>query len=124
MSGQKFSINKMSPVLLVADMEASSAFYTERLGFRVDFRYEDFYAGISLEGCSIHLKKRWSRPPDRGRDQEDPTILFSVSGIESIYAQVAANAVQVTQTLREMPYGKEFYIADPDGYVLAFVEEI
>jgi hypothetical protein len=24
--------------------------------------------------------------------------------------------------LRQMPYGKEFYVRDPDGYVLGFVE--
>jgi len=27
--------------------------------------------------------------------------------------------VEIVQPLREMRYGKEFYIADPDGYVIA-----
>jgi len=29
----------------------------------------------------------------------------------------------VIQSLREMPYGREFYVADPDGYIIAFYEE-
>ena len=49
-------IKKMSPQLLVADIDHSIEFYTKKLGFNVDFRYEDFYAGIIKDGYSIHLK--------------------------------------------------------------------
>ena len=52
------TIKSMSPQLLVADIERSIGFYTTQLGFEVDFRYEDFYAGISKDGFSIHLKNR------------------------------------------------------------------
>ena len=36
----------MSPQFLVADLDRSIRFYTEQLGFDLDFRYEHFYAGI------------------------------------------------------------------------------
>jgi catechol 2,3-dioxygenase-like lactoylglutathione lyase family enzyme len=49
-------IKKMSPQLLVRDLDRSIAFYTGKLGFELEFRYEDFYAGIIKDGCSIHLK--------------------------------------------------------------------
>jgi catechol 2,3-dioxygenase-like lactoylglutathione lyase family enzyme len=49
-------IKKMSPQLLVADIDGSIEFYTKKLGFEIDFRYEDFYSGISKDGFSIHLK--------------------------------------------------------------------
>jgi predicted enzyme related to lactoylglutathione lyase len=29
----------------------------------------------------------------------------------------------ITQPLRNMPYGTAFYMADPDGHILAFIEE-
>ena len=51
-----FKIKKMSPQLLVADVDRSIEFYTKKLGFDVEFRYEDFYAGIIKDGYSIHLK--------------------------------------------------------------------
>ena len=47
---------KMSPQLAVADIGRAIKFYTEKLGFRLDFEYEDFYAGIIKDGHSIHLK--------------------------------------------------------------------
>ena len=49
-------VKKMSPQLLVSDIERSVAFYTKKLGFGLDFIYEDFYAGIIRDGFTIHLK--------------------------------------------------------------------
>jgi catechol 2,3-dioxygenase-like lactoylglutathione lyase family enzyme len=117
-------IRKMSPQLLVADIEYSIEFYTKKLGFDVDFRYEDFYAGIIKDGYSIHLKL--SKSPvqkESKRSNEDIDIIFSVDDIEGLYEQLSNISVDFTQPLREMPYGKEFYVADPDGHIIAFLEE-
>src|SRR6202000_1714999 len=97
----------MSPQLLVGDLERAIAFYTETLGFTLDFRYEDFYAGIVRDGASIHLKL--------GEGRGDFEVTFTVADVQSAYAVLSGSAVTVTQPLRQMPYGKEFYIADPDG---------
>jgi len=53
-----YRIKKMSLLFLVADINLSIKFYTNELNFDVDFRYEDFYAGIIKDGYSIHLKVR------------------------------------------------------------------
>ena len=73
---QDFSLAKMSPLLLAADLDKSLTFFTSQLGFQVDFRYEDFYVGISREGCSIHLKKRWSREAEPQRDPDGHILAF------------------------------------------------
>jgi catechol 2,3-dioxygenase-like lactoylglutathione lyase family enzyme len=112
-----FPIDSMSPQLLVADLEKSIAFYTEALGFSLKFRYEDFYAGLVKDGFSLHLKL--GRPVKRASDDLDLT--FSVKDIEGVYAALSQS--NIIQPLREMPYGKEFYLADPDGHVLAFLQE-
>ncbi len=39
-------IKKISPLFIVADLDRSVEFYIKKLGFDVDFRYEDFYLGI------------------------------------------------------------------------------
>ncbi|MCW5911723.1 MAG: VOC family protein [Cyclobacteriaceae bacterium] len=117
---KNFRIKNMSAQLLVADIERSIAFYTEKLGFDIDFRYEDFYVGIIKDGCSIHLKCVEERK-DR-RSNEDLDILFSVDGIEGVYEELLSKPVEIIQPLRVMPYGKEFYVADPDGNIIAFVE--
>jgi catechol 2,3-dioxygenase-like lactoylglutathione lyase family enzyme len=118
-------VKKMSPQLLVTDIDRSIEFYTKELGFELDFRYEDFYAGIIKDGNSIHLKSGVPSKEERKkrRDSEDLDIVFSVDGIEELYAQLSNKLVDLIQPLRQMPYGKEFYIGDPDGYILSFLEE-
>jgi len=122
----KSRIKKMSPQLLVGDLESSIEFYTEILGFDLDFRHDDFYAGIIKEGYSIHLKLGKPSTDERQskRDNEDLDIVFSVEGIENLYQEYAARSVEFTQPLRDMAYGKEFYVVDPDGYILGFLEEV
>ncbi|HTE34422.1 MAG TPA: glyoxalase superfamily protein [Chryseolinea sp.] len=112
----------MSPLLPVADVERSIEFYTKKLGFSLDFKYEDFYAGIVKDGHSIHLK---SGPPpgNNGKNKEDLDIIFSVDSIERLYEEVLSKSIEIIQLLRDMPYGREFYIADPDGNHIAFIEE-
>jgi len=34
-----------------------------------------------------------------------------------------SRSVEIIQPLGNRLYGKEFYIADPDGYILAFLEQ-
>jgi catechol 2,3-dioxygenase-like lactoylglutathione lyase family enzyme len=119
-------IRKMSPQLLVADIERSLEFYTEKLGFEIEFRHEDFYAGVIKESFSIHLK---SEDPSVGERQnkkhnEHLDIMFSVEDIGVLYEEFSNKSVEITQPLRKMPYGKEFYVADPDGHILGFLEPL
>ena len=115
----------MSPQLLVADIDRSVEFYTKTLGFDLEFRYEDFYVSVIKEGYSIHLKTRNSLIKDSAnkKDNEDLDIIFSVEGIDGLYEEFLNNSVEFVQLLRQMPYGKEFYVADPDGHIIAFIEE-
>ena len=121
-----YKIKKMSPLFLVADINLSIRFYTSELNFDIDFRYEDFYAGIIKDGYSIHLKvsdysidKRKNK-----RSNEDINITFSVSNIEELYEELSHKSIEIIQTLRDMSYGKEFYVADPDGNIISFLEEV
>ena len=119
-------IKKMSPQFLVSDIGRSIEFYTKKLGFEVDFLHEDFYAGIIKNGHSIHLKSGspLTEQRKRKRENEDLHIVFSVDAIEDFYTELVNKSVEITQPLCERSYGKEFYIADPDGYILAFLEEV
>lgn len=60
-------ISSITPQLLTLDIESSIRFYTEKLGFTVDFRYDDFYAGIRCGDHAIHLKES---------DCADPSVEF------------------------------------------------
>jgi len=119
------SIKKMSPQFLVSDFERSIQYYTQVLGFDLEFRYEDFYAGIIKDGYSIHLKCGQPSREERENKKEnnDLDIVFSVDNVDALYEEYSQKPIEIIQPLCERPYGKEFYIADPDGYILAFLEE-
>jgi predicted enzyme related to lactoylglutathione lyase len=119
-----YQIMKMSPQLVVTHLEGSIGFYTNQLGFDIDFRYEDFYAGIIKNGFSIHLKSGQPLVNERllKKDHEHVDITFSVDHFESLYEELVNRSVEIIQPLRDMPYGREFYISDPDGYIIAFLE--
>ena len=108
------TIERISPLLLVSDLDRSITFYTKQLGFQLDFKYQDFYAGLTKDGHSIHLKI--GKPV-----RQDLELLFATKHIESCYQELSGRQVNISQELRTMPYGKEFYITDPDGNTLAFV---
>lgn len=116
----------MSPQLSVSDLARALAFYTEKLEFELEFLYEDFYAGIMKDGYSIHLKtvEQPAEPKKYQGDHGPIELLLSVERIKELYELLAARSVLVVQPLRRMPYGLEFYIADPDSNILAFVESV
>ena len=118
-------IKCMSPQFLVTDINRSIEFYTNKLGFDVDFRYEDFYSGIIKDGYSIHLKLAKPAIEERQnkRNNEHLDLIFSVDKIENIYEEFRNQSIEIIQPLRDMPYGKEFYISDPDDNIIAFLEE-
>ena len=118
------NIRGMSPLLPVADLDRSLAFYSEHLGFTIDFRYEDFYAGMVKDNFTIHFKCGKPDPAEREdrRKNEDLDLVFAVSAIGELYDAMKGGPVQIIQPLREMPYGREFYISDPDGYIISFIE--
>ncbi len=117
-------IKEMSPQFIVSDIERSIEFYTSRLGFGLGFRYENFYAGVVKDDCSIHLKSGRPSTSERKKKRlnEDLDIVFGVSGVDELYKEFSEKGVEIVKPLCEMPYGREFYIADPDGYILAFLE--
>jgi catechol 2,3-dioxygenase-like lactoylglutathione lyase family enzyme len=124
MSTNYLKIKSMSPQFVVADLERSLDFYTRELGFEIDFRYEDFYAGIIKGSYTIHLKLGYGAIEKKvGKAKnEHLDLCFAVADINSLFEAIKKQPINIIQPLREMPYGREFYITDPDGYILSFLE--
>jgi catechol 2,3-dioxygenase-like lactoylglutathione lyase family enzyme len=117
-------LNYIAPVFQVADLERSLAFYRDRLGFGIEFVYGHFYAGVRRDECWIHLKCAPPTLRDQAAFEQNEHIdaSISVKDASALSASFAARGVSFVVPLREMPYGAEFYVRDPDGYVLGFVQ--
>src|SRR6185369_16645643 len=102
----KWKVKKMSPQFLVTDLDHSIEFYTKKLGFDLEFRYEDFYAGIIKNSCSIHLKCGRPSIDERKskRENNDLDIVFSVEGVADLYKEFVNRAVEIIQPLCDRPY--------------------
>ena len=124
-TGVSTTIRNISPQFLVADINRSIAFYNQNLGFTTAFIYEDFYCGIVKDGYAIHLKLALPTIAERENriNNEHADIVVAIEGIDILYRELSGKLVTILQPLREMPYGKEFYITDPDNYVIAFLQE-
>src|SRR4249920_3845026 len=68
MSAQLTSI---SPQFLVDDLDAAVSCYRDTLGFTLEFTYESFYASVSRDGVSIHLKHAPKVAEDRVNRREN-----------------------------------------------------
>ncbi len=114
----------IAPVLRVAELARSQAFYQDKLDFELDFSYEGFYASVRRDGCYIHLKCAPPTPRDQAAFEREEHIdaCLTVQGAEALAASFASTGVTFTVPLRQMPYGIEFYVRDPDGYVLGFIQ--
>jgi len=115
----EFKIKYLSPVLLVTELERAIQWYNG-LGFETEFIYEGFYASLRKDGYPVHLKA--AKPEKRKASAEHVDLVFSVGAVRELFDTLKETGVEIIQPLRKMSYGLEFYIADPDGHVLAMVE--
>ena len=119
------SIMSAAPQFLVEKLDESLAFYEQRLGFSCDFVYESFYASVSRDRAVIHLKCAPKLEAERAhrRTGEHLDAYLAVSGVEELHAEIAGRGAPITRPLARQPWGThDFYVEDPDGYVLCFSE--
>ena len=114
----------VAPVFRVADLERSIAFYRDGIGFAVEFVHAGFYASLRRDGARLHLNCGTPFPRDDAavRRAEHIDACVVVANAAACLARVEAAGILPSVPLRTMPYGTEFYVRDPDGYVLGFLE--
>ena len=114
----------VAPVLQVADLTRSIAHYRNQLGFDLEFEYEGSYASVVRDGCRVHLNcvTPSARDQEAFEAAERLDVCFGVQDVEELASELAATGASIAVHLREMPYGRELYVRDPDGYILGFVQ--
>jgi catechol 2,3-dioxygenase-like lactoylglutathione lyase family enzyme len=121
-------LNSISAQLFVADIQTSCDFYTDKLGFTVDFVYGDppFYAQVTRDNA--HLSFRHVDEPVFAGDIREREGLLSASitvatadEIKQLFSSYQALNVPFHQTLKQAPWGATtFVVADPDGNLILF----
>lgn len=115
-------VTSLAPQFLVDDLARSMPYY-QKLGFTFGKPWDGFYAIGELDGLELHLKEAPKNDAERRhrREQEHLDAAAGVDGIEAFYEQCVANGVTILRPLTATAWGtKDFYIEDPDGYIIAF----
>ena len=119
-------ITGIVPQFLVDDLVRAIAYYRDRLGFELDFTYQSLYASVTRDGFAIHLKHAPKLAADREhrRQNEHLDAFISVSGIRDLFSELEVRGTQVMKPLEARPWKcLDFYVEDPDGYILCFSEQ-
>jgi len=115
----------IAPQFLVDDLNTAIAYYRDKLGFDLDFCYESFYAGVSRDGFAIHLKGAPKTVSDRTHRKQNEHLdaYISVTGAATLHDELRSRGASITKSLEWRPWScVDFYVEDPDGYILCFSE--
>jgi catechol 2,3-dioxygenase-like lactoylglutathione lyase family enzyme len=115
-------VTSLAPQFLVDDLARSMTYY-QKLGFTFGEPWGGFYAIGELDGLELHLKEAPKHDAERQhrREHEHLDAAAGVDGIEAFYERCVANEVTILRPLTATAWGtKDFYIEDPDGYIIAF----
>jgi catechol 2,3-dioxygenase-like lactoylglutathione lyase family enzyme len=114
--------------LYVADVNASCAFFTSKLGFEIGFVSGDppFYGQVHRDNARLNL--RMVCEPVFVGDIREREHLLSASitvstavQIKALFIEFQAAGVRFAQTLKKEPWGaKTFIVVDPDGNLILF----
>ena len=128
--------NALVPELSVTDIERSKWFYTELLGFQLEYeRKNDKFAFLSLNNAQLMIEEingYWETglleyPLCRGVNFQ-----ITVVDIQPIVNRLNQNAISLFREpfVSEYTTGEtiikeiEFLVQDPDGYLLRFSQEV
>lgn len=110
--------------LQVRNLEASIAFYTQKLGFEIEsvnpqacvFKYGQGQASFAIR-----------TPLEPLEDKElgiGTALWFAVNeNVDELRVQYIANGITTTGPIIDTPFGRAFHVKDIDGYKLTFLEE-
>ena len=134
---------QLTPNLMVHDLQVSIAFYQNILGFSIRMAVDEeknilvteispepklIYAQLEKDGVEIMIQQQSSMVEDLPVFSgcaigASVSFYMIVENIDELFQQVRGKADCIRE-LETTWYGmREFYIRDPDGYILGFAEQ-
>ena len=124
---------KLTPNLVVANVERSLAFYVDTLGFERGLTVPEdsplVFASVTSGPIEIFFNDRAVAVKEYPGFGGKPigatgTLFIEVDGVDALHDQLKPS-VKVVMPIATQFYGmREFAIEDPDGYVITFAERV
>jgi catechol 2,3-dioxygenase-like lactoylglutathione lyase family enzyme len=123
----------ITPNLLVRDVQKSTEFYRDVLGFTMGQTVPEaepfVFVWMKRDEVSVFLNDITAAAHDYPQAASLPpggtaTLFFIVSDVDGYHAKVASRA-NVVMPLKTQFYGmREFAVTDPDGHIITFAERV
>ena len=131
---EKHAFYGLQPVLEVADVESTAVWYSEKLGFTLDFvdMARGGHARVSIGGGAGKSPQRMRFTGYRRRHGTEPTTAgytyIHCVLIDELYAEYRRRGVTMRPEYADGPVKKpwglrEFEIEDCNGHILLFAQE-
>jgi lactoylglutathione lyase len=132
--GDEMNFKKLTPNLVVSNVEASLKFYRTVLGFQTGFTVPNqppyVFGSVTSGGVEIFFNDQKMVAEEYPALGAKPiggslTLFIEVDGIEEILTAVQKSGSKITMPLKEQFYGmREFAFEDPEGWVVTIAERI
>ena len=124
---------KLTPNLLVANVERSLAFYVDTLGFARGMTVPDepplAFASVTSGTVEIFFNDAATAVKEYPAFAGKPigatgTMFIEVEGVDALHDRLRTN-VKIVMPIVTQFYGlREFAIEDPDGYIITLAERV
>ena len=112
----------------VADVARAVAFYTQRLGFKLEHQHLPAFASVSLDHLQLLLSgpgASGSRPMPNGEPQEPGgwnRVVLKVSDLPGVIVELKQIGIRFRSEMESGPGGRQIQIEDPDGNPIELFE--
>lgn len=111
------AVGPATPILRVAKLDASVAYYSDKLGFQLQWR-ADPVASVVRDRASIMLC-------EGGQGAEGTWMWIAAGDVDVLYAELQARGARLRHPPTNYPWGsRECQVMDLDGHVLRFGSDL
>jgi lactoylglutathione lyase len=125
---------RLTPNLVVRDVEQSIRFYCDVLDFELDQYVPEkppfVFASVRGGGVEIFLNQYETVVEEYPAFGKVPiggtlTLYLAMQGVDDLYSEIRSNGTKIVMPIETKFYGvREFAIADPDGYIITLAERV
>jgi uncharacterized glyoxalase superfamily protein PhnB len=125
----KQNLKRVMPLLQVSHMLDTLTYYQDVLGFALDYawpsRDNPTWSRVSRESVSFMLTVDLGTSSGQFiAEKGNGVVLYVIAGdVEALYAELVAREALIVQDIHTFGDRKQFSVADPNGYVIAFSQE-
>lgn len=118
------------PLIQVGDMAESLDYYTQVLGFTLDYAWPEDgpprWAQVTRSGASFTLTMDLGTSDRAFIAEKGNGVVFYIltTALAELYAELNASGALIVQDLLTFGERRQFTVADVNGYVLTFIDPL